>query len=238
MHKEGSKSDPANYRPISLLTSFSKNFESLINKRNMSFVGRHRTLTPKQFWFQPKKILHQCINKVHWIHIWGTRTKTSWGVIIHRYKKAFDTVNHHILISKLERYGFRGKTLDLIKSYFSDRSQYIFLNSKTSNSIDVNYGVPQGSILGPNFFLIYINDMPQCCSYSEVVLYADDTTITSCSVNENAKFSSDVQNVKKWFDQNCLTINENKCMLLPFGRNKRARYLDGVFKDVQIKDQC
>ena len=142
------------------------------------------------------------------------------------------------MLSKLERYGFRGKRLDLIKNYFSDRSQYVFLNSKTSKSIDVDYGVPQGSILGPTFFLIYINDMPQCCSNSEVVLYADDTTITSCSVNENTKFSSDVKNVKKWFDQNCLTINENKCMLMPFGHNKKAKHLDGVFKDVQIKDQC
>ena len=80
--------------------------------------------------------------------------------------------------------------------------------------------------------------MPQCCSISEVVLYADDTTITSCSVNENTQFSSDVKNVKKWFDQNCLTINENKCMIMLFGRNKKAKYLDSVSKDVQIKDQC
>ena len=76
------------------------------------------------------------------------------------------------------------------------------------------------------------------CSNSELVLYADGTIITSCSVNENAKYSSEVKNVKKWFDQNCVTINENKCMLMPFGRNKKSKYLDVVFKDVQIKDEC
>ena len=80
--------------------------------------------------------------------------------------------------------------------------------------------------------------MPQCCSNSEVVLYADDFNITLCLVNKNAKFSSDVKNIEKWFDQNCLTINENKCKLMPFGRNKKAKHLDGVFKDVQIDDEC
>ena len=67
-----------------------------------------------------------------------------------------------------------------------------------------------------------MNDMPQCCSNAELVLYAAAPTITSCSVNENAKFSSDVKKLKEWFDQNCLTINENKCKVMHFGRNKKA----------------
>ena len=118
----------------------------------MSFVGRHRILTPKQFGFRPKKSCINALIKFTEFISEALEQKLSGVSLFIDLKKAFDTVNYHILISKLERYSFRGKKLDLIKSYISDRSQYVFLNSKTSNSIDVNYGVPQGSILGPTFF--------------------------------------------------------------------------------------
>ena len=148
----------------------------------MSFFAR-QNFNPKAVWIPTKKSCISALIKFTEFISEALEQKLSGVSLFIDLKKAFDTVNHHILISKLEKYGFRGKTLDLIKSYFSDRSQYVFSNNKTSNSIDVNYSVPQGSILGPTFFLIYINIMPQCRSNSEVVLYADDTTITSCSVN-------------------------------------------------------
>ena len=91
--------------------------------------------------------------------------------------KAFDTVNHQILLNKLEHYGIRGHALELFKSYLSNRNQYVHLGKCKSQSRPISCGVPQGSVLGPLFFLLFINDLPKCCSTGKVRLFADDTTI-------------------------------------------------------------
>ena len=91
--------------------------------------------------------------------------------------KAFDTVNHHILLDKLENLGIRGKALELFKSYLSDRKQYVNIDNCKSKTQSITCGVPQGSVLGPLFFLLFINDLPNCCPSGKVRIFADDTNV-------------------------------------------------------------
>ena len=98
--------------------------------------------------------------------------------------KAFDTLNHSILLSKLEYYGITGRSYDLLKKYLSNRSQYVEFNGQISNTLPISTGVPQGSVLGPLLFLIYINDLPLVSHIFDMLMYADDTTLY-CNINNN-----------------------------------------------------
>eukprot|EP00732_Lithocolla_globosa_P003825 Lithocolla_globosa_v1_NODE_3229_length_1726_cov_57.410533.p3 type:complete len:169 gc:universal NODE_3229_length_1726_cov_57.410533:612-1118(+) len=105
--------------------------------------------------------------------------------------KAFDTVNHNILLEKLDLYGVGGKALQLIKSYLSQRSQIVIIDGIESDSMDITCGVPQGSILGPLFFIIYINDLPQALKHSSPLMFADDTCTYMCNfVNSTFRYFS------------------------------------------------
>ena len=118
--------------------------------------------------------------------------------------KAFDTIKHERLISKLEFCGFRGKFLNLIKSYLANRYKFVELDRCWSEKKMIKYGVPKGSILGPFLFLIYINDLPQNIGDADSVLYADGTAIFSSKKDE---FLNSLKRSEKWFRENALSIN-------------------------------
>ena len=187
IHKKDPKNDISNYRPVSTLPIFGKIFEKIIHDRLFSFVTEPRILSDTQFGFRKKYSTSHAINySVNLIKQFQLKGKNIIGIIID-ISKAFDTINHTILLTKLERYGIRGIPYDLIKSYLCDRYQAVNIDGTLSEREAVQYGVPQGSVVGPLLFLIYINDLQNCFTSPNVkfVLYADDTNIfVACNTVE------------------------------------------------------
>ena len=177
LYKKQSPDDPSNYRPISFLSVFSKIIEKLMYNRLYNFFEDQNVLYSLQFRFRAKhSTLHapismtECIKKTIDDRMFGI------GVSID-LQKAFDTVNHSILLKKLEHYGIRGVALDWFSSYLSERKQYVSINGHSSEELAISCGVPQGSVLGPLLFLIYINDLPNVSKYLSFFLFADDTNV-------------------------------------------------------------
>ena len=144
--------------------------------------------------------------------------------------KAFDTLDHAILLDKLFHYGIRGNPLKLISSYFENRQQYVEFRNTKSSILQISTGVPQGSILGPLLFLIYINDFPSASSYFNFIMYADDTTLYSNidSPNQNnmirlteTKINAELAKIDEWLKINKLSLNLKKSKYMVFKKQPR-----------------
>jgi hypothetical protein len=177
IYKAGDQSTFSNYRPVSVLPSFSKIFEKIMYDRIMSFINKNQLLYDYQFGFRKNrstsmaliKLLDNITNALD-------NGECVLGVFLD-FSKAFDTVNFKILFMKLKHYGFRGQPLELMKSYLSNRKQYVSFSDANSRKQIIKCGVPQGSILGPILFLLYINDMATVSKAIFPLLFADDTNV-------------------------------------------------------------
>ena len=169
--------DFAGYRPVSVLPTLSQIFERVLQARLVGFLDKHGVLAQGQYGFRSGHSTAMAVlDMVERVRgAWGRRN-AALGVFID-LKKAFDTVDHGLLLAKLSHYGVRGGSLGLLESYLGGRSQYVVYGGYESNRGQVECGVPQGSVLGPLFFLIYVNDMVRACGGLELVLFADDTNI-------------------------------------------------------------
>ena len=169
LYKKGARYDPNNYRPISLLSIFDKIFE------NISFLERNKILYCHQYGFRKfYSTLLALIEVTDLIKRFLDEKQYVISIFID-FRKAFDTVNHDILLDKLEYYGIRGHANKFFRSYLTNRRQYTLVNGIKSNCGYVNCGVPQGSVLGPLLFLLYINDIRHAIGCDNVKLFADDT---------------------------------------------------------------
>lgn len=151
--------------------------------------------------------------------------KKTVGALFLDLKKAFDTLNHNILLGKLERYGVRGVALNLIKSYLSNRQQYVSIGDYSSNLREISIGVPQGSNIGPLLFLIYINDLGNIALNGTPRLFADDTAIFYPCVNPNLminQINEDLLLLKYYFANNLLTLNLSKTKFMVFRSARKS----------------
>ena len=146
-------------------------------------------------------------------------------IIFTDFSKAFDRVDHGILLRKLLSTGIRGKLLKLIKSYLTNRHQIVRINGKEFSREKVTSGVPQGSILGPLFFLVFINDLPDYCVNLKTMLFADDAKFIS-SGQAQEQIQSDLNNVFNWTIDNNMPFNLDKCTYLKLGKNANDFYFN------------
>lgn len=209
----------SNYRPISLLPTLAKIVERLVKKRMLHFLQRHNLLNMSQFGFQHSKSTKDAIFAFLQTLYCGLNEGEVAAAVFCDLTKAFDCVNHRVLLSKLEVYGFRGRSLAWFASYLSGRSQSVIVNDTESRHLDVTSGVPQGSVLGPLLFLIYINDLPCLNINASFTIFADDTTILwrhrdPGQLEDTVR--EDLLIVKKWCDSNFLTLNVDKTNILCF----------------------
>ncbi len=221
VYKADSKMLASNYRPISLLPIIGKLFEKVIFARITSFVKKYNLLYRRQYGFQNGKSTEHAIIDIQENILNSFEKGEIPCCIFLDFAKAFDTVNHSILLHKLNHYGIRGNALQLIESYLTDREQCVQINNVTSDFDVIKHGVPQGSILGPLFFLLYINDIANCSSTLTFYLFADDTTIFYSHKNirelENT-INRELIHVTNWLIANKLSLNVGKSNVLLFRR--------------------
>ena len=173
-----------NYRPISILPCFSKILESAMYRRLMDYLTKHSILNNHQYGFRKKhSTFMEILELTNKIFDSFQKNKFTIGIFID-LKKAFDTVNHSILLDKLNFYGIRGTPFNWMHSYLLSRSQYVQIDSWKSPLLPIKCGVPQGSVLGPLLFLIYINNIFSCSNYLSFILFADDTNIIFLSTQK------------------------------------------------------
>ena len=178
--KKDSKLDYSNYRPISLLSNIEKKLEKLMYKRLYTFLNNNNIYNLQFGFRQQYSTSHVLINITEIIRKALDDGNIGCGVFVD-LQKAFDTVDHQILLAKLNHYGIRGVSNDWFKSYLSNRNQYVSINGYESGLAALNCGVPQGSVLGPLLFLLYVNDLNQAIKFCKVHHFTDDTNLLCLS---------------------------------------------------------
>ena len=242
LHKKGEKIFPKNYRPVSLLPVFSKILEMVLFSQLVEYFENNGLMNPSHHGFRGQH--STCTALVQMIDSWAEafdRGEIS-AVLMLDMSAAFDLVDHQILLKKLHVYGLEQETLDWIFSYLSERKQQVYVDGALSDTMEVSIGVPQGSILGPLFYIIFTNDLPEavhdhlvrnnslfhtdCKSCGEICCYADDSTFSVSSkdpVSLSEKICEKYQDIAYYMNNNKLVLNSNKTHLLVMASSQSHR---------------
>ena len=229
--KSGDISNPCNYRPITLLPVLSKIFEKHLNSELMDYLNKNKILCDLQAGFRSN---HSCTDIVHKI-IHDCLDDKAKGKVVAMlfldFRKAFDCVDHSILKKKLCYYGIRNDVLKLICSYLQGRQQYVCFNGEKSTLLEIKRGVPQGSVIAPTLFLLFINDLLESILFCKSYAYADDTIFVGSSHNLQQleiKCNEDLSYINEWCNKNGMVINHNKSHFLLVNSTKSIKlYVDG-----------
>ena len=217
---EGSKDDEGNYRPITLLPLPCKILEKIVNTQLRNFIEANNLYTENQYGFRGNLSTADAVEKVNREIIINQNMGKHVTATFLDLRKAFDVVNHNILINKLKyQYNFEDKTINWFKNYLHQRKQYTRINGECSELENITCGVPQGSILGPTLFTLYINDIENVFTSSKVFLYADDTVILSFHDDLHIlsdKLNTELAYYNNWLIYNRLTVNTKKSNVMLF----------------------
>lgn len=223
IYKKGDLKDVGNYRPIAISPIIAKIFETVLKRRLLDYFERQRILSPQQFGFREGSSTTDAVLKLLESVVEGFDGGCRTEVTLCDLTKAFDCVSVPNLLNKLEAYGVRGVCLRLLESYLTDRRQFVSLNGEVSETLPQVYGVPQGSIVGPLLFLVYINDLPQHVSDASTLLFADDTTLFTTHRDigvARASMQSAVVQTSNWFAFNKMKLNKKKTQTITLATDK------------------
>lgn len=217
--KKGKRFEAINYRPVSLTCICCKIMEHIVTSHIMNHAYKNNILYQMQHGFRK-----QLSCETQLVEFIDDITKNldngqQTDCLIMDFSKAFDKVSHSLLIHKLDHYGIKGKTNAWIKGFLSDRTQRVVIEGVKSDIINVESGVPQGSVLGPSLFLYYINDMPDNIS-STVRLFADDTIAYLTVSSESNSLQDDLNKLATWEEKWMMQFHPDKCVVLPITKKK------------------
>ena len=242
LFKKGCKSQPGNYRPVSLTSIVCKVFESFVRDSINSHIVTNNLLSPNQFGFCKGRSCVTQLLKI--LNTWFYYLDQNIPVdsIYLDFQKAFDSVPHKRLIEKLRGNGIRGNVLNWISDFLSSRTQYVTVNGYQSRSVPVTSGVPQGSVLGPSLFIYYINDLPKLCE-ALCEIFADDAKVFNSikSSSDCCLIQRTLDALSAWSDKWLLSFNAAKCNVLHLGKNniKHDYYMiKGDNKIILNKTEC
>ena len=238
IHKKGNSASVENYRPIALLSVFSKILEKAFKKRLLNFLDSNNILTSRQYGFRVGLSTSDAILSFYLKVLNNFNNKLKTLGIFFDFTKAFDTINHNMLLNKLTYYGIRGSAHKWIESYLTGRTQAVKFSSDGevtfSEWVDIVTGVPQGSVLGPVLFLLFINDLPLLVNNYYVTLFADDTSANVEGANYKdicQKANQCVLDISKWCEKNGLHLNGKKSHLVVFTPIRVAQDRSLLVKD-------
>ena len=227
LFKSGDPMTFSNYRPVSLLPVLSKVFEKVMYARLLDFLKEHKLLFKYQFGFREHHSTYMALMVLMDKLIKSLENGEYVVGVFLDFSKAFDTVDHAILLMKLSHYGVRGPALEWFVSYLRNRTQYVTYNGHSSEVKRITCGVPQGSILGPLLFLIYINDLYRVCSHTMPILFADDSNLFSNNSDLHAienMLNQELADISGWLKANKLSLNVKKTHYMIFSKDNLRKH--------------
>ena len=237
LYKSGDSSNPSNYRPISIVSVLAKPLEKHINKHLLLHLDKYNLLHPSQSGFRKKHSCQTALTSL--VEQWLSNINNDEfnGVIFVDFKKAFDVIDRNLLLRKLALYGMSDCVMDLLSSYLSNRQQCVSVDAHTSSLSTMKHGIPQGSVLGPILFSLYINDLPLCIK-ALCELFADDTSLHDHHIDLNtlhASLQNSLDNLTDWTEMNHMALHPDKTKFMLITTRQKRQNIVSHFHPLTVQ---